>query len=146
MLRLLASLSLSLLLLACSEDAPRLQPVELQGRILVPEGLEGQLEVRLYHAWSLTGELRHPLEFITAFQPQGPEFTHRFDYPLDGGAGLVVYAWMDVDGDGVLCTPAERRDLAGLVAVAELGDGRLQLAVPLSDACRGPEWFFPRPL
>lgn len=144
MRRLTGTLLLSLLLLGCGQDAPRLQPLELSGRILVPEGLEGRLEMRLYHAWALEGELRHPLEFIEAFQPPAAEFSHRFDYPLDGGEGLVAYAWLDVDGDGVLCTPTDRRDLAGLVAVEELGGGRLQLDIPLTDACRGPEWFFPR--
>jgi hypothetical protein len=130
-------------LTACAAPEEPVRRVELSGRVVAPEGVSGPVQVRVYHAWALTGELRHPLEFITEFPVTGEQFQQSFDYPLATGEGLAVYAWMDVDGDGVLCTPGDRRDLSGLTARESLSDGPVTVDVTLTDACRGPEWFYP---
>ena len=50
--------------------------------------------MNLYHAWSLQGELRHPLQLIETFEAAPGAFSHAFDYPEQEGEGLIVYAWV----------------------------------------------------
>jgi hypothetical protein len=133
----------ALVVSACAEPAPEIRPMEVSGAVAAPPGLTGPVEVRLYHAWSLSGKLRHPLQFIDAFEIDGSSFTHRFDYPVEVGEGLIVYAWMDTDGDGVLCTPTDREDIAGLTEVADADAERVDVVVELTANCRGPDWFYP---
>lgn len=132
-----------LVLAACSEPAPELRSMEVSGTVLAPPGVEGPVDVSLYHAWSLSGDLRHPLQFIETFKIDGMTFMHRFDYPVELGEGLVVYAWMDTDGDGVSCTPAVREDIAGLTEVTDAAAERVEVTVELTANCRGPDFFFP---
>ncbi len=122
--------------------------MEITGRVIAPPGLQGPVEVRLYHAWSLQGELRHPLQWIDTFEAKaGETFTHSFDYPLDLGEGLVVWAWMDTDGDGVHCTPSVREDPSGLTEVKDADSASVEVEVTLTEPCRGADWFYPpRPL
>jgi hypothetical protein len=140
--------ALILTLSACGgEPEVRTEPVQLAGRIVVPEGLpaDGKVQVRLYHAWALEGELRHPLEFIEEFETTVGEYAHAFDYPVDLGEGLAVYAWLDRDGDGVLCTPTERDDAAGLTLVQDFASGDVNADVEIVAPCAGPDWFHPAP-
>lgn len=132
-----------LLLAACSEPAPPVRQLEVSGRVLSPPGASGPVSVSVYHAWALTGELRHPLEFIADIPVTDGQFAATVDYPLDMGTGLAVYAWQDLDGDGVLCTPTVRDDLAGLSVLETLPDGPVNLDVSLTAACRGPDFFYP---
>jgi hypothetical protein len=141
-----ALLAAALALAACGEGAQPLRPVLLEGEIRLPPGAEpaGKVYVSLYHAWSLQGELRHPLQRIEGFEAAPGHFTHRFDYPVADGEGLVVYAWADLDGDAVLCTPTDRRDLAGLAEVADFPADEVGVTLELTEPCRGPDWFYPR--
>ncbi|MFQ5635788.1 MAG: hypothetical protein ACE5G3_10735, partial [Gammaproteobacteria bacterium] len=137
------------LLGACGgESEPRTATVDLSGRIDVPAGVATDAVVRviLYHAWALDGDLRHPVEFIAAFEAGVGEYAHRFDYPVDLGDGLLVYAWIDLDGDGTLCTPSVRVDRAGLTAVADFAPGAVTANIELTQPCAGPDWFFPPPV
>ena len=132
----------------CGGDhEPRVERVQLSGSITVPDGAEdvGTVYVSLYHAWALEGELRHPVDFIEAFETRVGAFTHEFDYPVDLGDGLLVYAWIDDDGDGTLCTPTARGERAGLVEVANFVPGPVTANVQLAVPCAGPEWFYPVP-
>ena len=68
----------------CGGDhEPRVERVQLSGSIAVPDGAEdvGTVYVSLYHAWALEGELRHPVDFIEAFETRVGAFSHEFDYP-----------------------------------------------------------------
>lgn len=140
----LASLTAALGLGACSEPAPQTRTVALTARVVAPPGVEGPVEVRLFQAWSLDGELRHPLQLIEIFPAEAnTTFTHTFEYPMDMGEGLAVFAWIDTDGDGIHCTPTVREDLSGLSAVESGPPDEVELEVRLTAACRAPGWFYP---
>lgn len=119
--------------------------VELTGEIRLPPEASGggKVYVSLFHAWSLQGELRHPLQLIESFETTPGAFTHTFEYPEAGGEGLVVFAWVDLDGDGVDCTMTSRRDLSGLSEVTAFPADRVSVTVDLVEPCRGPDWFYP---
>jgi hypothetical protein len=132
----------------CAGDAePRIERVQLSGQITAPEGVQssGTVYVSLYHAWALEGELRHPVEFIEAFETRVGSFSHDFDYPIDLGEGLLVYAWLDADGDGTLCTPTVRGERAGLIEVVDFVPGSVAADIQLTAPCAGPDWFYPVP-
>ncbi len=129
---------------ACSEPPPPV-PVELSLEILAPAEVDPSAPVYLsvYHAWTGEGELRHPLEMIESFETKLGTSTFTFNYPVDAGEGLLVYAWVDTDGDAVHCTPAARRDLADLAEVGEFPSEQASVSLFLEVPCAGPEWFFP---
>ena len=124
--------------------APK-RTVELTGEILLPPeaGQGGKVYVSLFHAWSLQGELRHPLQLIESFEAAPGAFTHKFEYPENNGEGLLVFAWVDLDGDGVHCTMTSRRDLSGLSEVTPFPADRVSVTVTLTEPCRGPDFFYP---
>lgn len=136
-----------MLLAGCGEPPAAVRTIELRGEIRLPpqSDADGLVYVNLYHAWAGAGELRHPLQFISGFRTAPGPFSHRFDYPLAEGEGLVVYAWVDFDGDAVLCTPSYRLDLAGLTEVADFPADKVHATVNLTAPCRGPDWFYPQP-
>jgi hypothetical protein len=145
----LAALCMAVLAAGCGKAPPAPEAsVELRGTVTEGEGgpvARGPIHVAVYHAWSLTGELRHPLQFIAAFDIDGGEFVHTFSYPLDKGEGLAVYAWLDQDGDGVFCTPVNRTELSGLTVLEKFvpTDSPVTLQVALTTPCAGQDWFFP---
>lgn len=134
------------------QDGPAI-PVAIKGNISVPAGTnaQGRVEVHLFQTWFGEGDLRHPLKFIESFDSTVGEFSHNFGYPDNNGEGLIVYAWIDSDGDGINCTPTERNDLAGLTEVQDfvLDSGEDYAAAPVNVelvvACVGPDWFYPGP-
>ena len=140
-------LAVTVLATACGAPPPEpTRAVELTGDIRIPAvaASAGKVYVGLYHAWSLQGELRHPLQLIETFEAAPGAFTHRFNYPVAGGEGLVVYAWVDLDGDTVLCTPTGRADLAGLAEVKKFPADKVSVDLDLTEPCRGPDWFYPK--
>jgi len=146
MIFVLSALVATSLLAGCAgEEAPVTTPVTVGGTIRSPEGVGAgrEVTVNLYHAWALQGPLRHPLEFIGSFPAAVGEFRHAFDYPVELGEGLVVYAWLDTDGDGVLCTPKGRTDLAGLAVAEPFPATEVAVDIELSVPCAGPDWFYP---
>ncbi len=138
----LVALAGALLLTACAEAPIETRTIEITGNVIAPPGVEGPVEVRLFHAWSLEGKMRHPLQLIEIFTAEADKtFTHSFEYPVDGGEGLAVFAWIDTDGDGVHCTPTARNDLSGLTV--NESDIPEQVTVTLTEPCRAPGWFYP---
>lgn len=129
------------------EPELRVERVRLSGSITLPDGVarDGTVYVNLYHAWALEGELRHPVEFIESFETTAGAYAHEFDYPVDLGEGLLVYAWLDADGDEILCTPTVRIDRAGLTEVQDFAPGDVTADVELTAPCAGPDWFYPPP-
>ena len=121
--------------------------VELAVAIAAPEEIDPSATVHLsvHHAWSGTGELRYPLEIVERWETNLGSSTFSFDYPVEGGEGLVVYAWVDSDGDGVHCTPTVHGDLADLVEIEEFPSERVSASLLLETPCAGPDWFFPGP-
>jgi hypothetical protein len=134
-----------LTLAACGEAERQTAAVSISGSIEAPPGVatDGKVFVGLYHAWALQGDLRHAVQFIEGFESKIGPYSHEFEYPLDDGDGLLIYAWLDVDGDGVLCTPDVRVDVAGLTEVTGYPAATVSADIQLAAPCAGPDWFFP---
>ena len=134
-----------LFIAGCGEAERPTTPVSISGSIEAPAGVatSGKVFVSLYHAWSLEGDLRHAVQFIESFEANIGPYSHEFLYPLDRGEGLLIYAWLDVDGDGVLCTPDVRVDFAGLTEVTSYPADAVSADIQLVAPCAGPDWFFP---
>ena len=135
----------ALSLVSCSEPEPPTRAVNISGTIAAPPGVDpdGKVYVTLYHAWSLEGDLRHAVQFIESFETGFGEFSHDFLYPEERGEGLLLYGWTDLDGDGVLCTPSVRIDIAGLTEVTDYPADAVTADLELVAPCAGPDWFFP---
>lgn len=135
--------------LGCAAEEPPAPPisVELAAAIAAPGEVDPAAIVHLsvYHAWTGTGELRYPLEIVERWETNPGSSNFTFDYPVEGGEGLVVYAWLDADGDGVNCTPTARGDLADLVEVEAFPSEQVSASLFLDAPCAGPDWFFPGP-
>jgi hypothetical protein len=130
----------------CAEGEAPTTPVNISGTISVPNGVQSnssKVTVNLYHAWALEGVLRHPVEFIESFETMAGEYNFSFDYPVETGEGLLVYAWIDLDGDDVHCTPEIRTDRAGLTVVQDFPSAEVTANIMLDVPCAGPEWFYP---
>ncbi len=133
---------------ACINEDVRLYELELRGQVTVADGLpaSGRLTLELHHAEGGTGMFVHPLGLIAEFAdvaaPGEPiELSARV--PIDEGTGLVVYAWLDVDGDGVLCAPGVTGEPAGLVELGALDSHELEFSLELTTPCVGPEALYP---
>lgn len=129
----------------CINQTTRLVEVAVSGEISAEaSAAQGVVTVELQHAWTGTGELRHPLGPIETFTLEGPgPYDRTLLYPEAEGEGLVVYAWMDGDGDGVLCSPTNRDEPAGLTEVADFPAYVVTADVVLDAACAGAETLFP---
>jgi len=144
--RIAVVVSVAALAGGCGPEPPApARAIEISGEIRLPPDVApaGKVYVTLFHAWALQGILRHPLEPIETFEAAPGAFTHRFSYPEGIGEGLVVYAWADVDGDGVQCTPTARDDLSGLTVVAVFPADSVNVVVSLTEPCRAANWFYP---
>lgn len=133
---------------ACINEDIRLYELELRGRVTVADGLpaSGELQLELHHAEGGTGRFAHPLGMFAEFADVGaPGETLAVDtrVPLDEGSGLVVYAWLDVDGDGILCAPGVSDEPAGLVELADFPAHTLDFSLSLTTPCVGPEALYP---
>jgi hypothetical protein len=145
----LAVVAVLLLLTAYGYYATREQPavirkLTLRGQTTAAPGLAGRVTLRVFQAWAGSGILRHPLEPIAQFQAPLGGFQQVIDYPVNDGEGLIVYAWLDVDGDGVHCTPSVRGEPAGLVEVQGFPPDPVGVTVDMNVPCAGPEFFYPR--
>ncbi|WP_446830461.1 hypothetical protein [Candidatus Foliamicus sp.] len=147
-LRKTAPLAAAALCVGCSDAPPPPPlPVALTVEIAAAGDIDTTATVHLsvHHAWSGVGELRYPLEIIDRRATQLGASNFSFGYPTDKGEGLLVYAWIDTDGDGIHCTPTSRGDLANLVEIAEFPSQQVSASLILETPCAGPDWFFPGP-
>lgn len=138
----------ALALTGCINDDLTLYEFELRGTVTIGAGLPttGALNLELHHAQSGAGRFTHPLgEFAAAPQlgKPGAELSVTARAPVDEGEGLVVYAWLDVDGDGILCAPGVTDEPAGLVEVDEFPAHALRFTLTLTSPCSGPEALYP---
>ena len=143
--------ALVVLVAACSKSPPETVPVQLTVNLQVPSmrAPTGTVHLYTYNAYRGEGELRHPLGFIEeklTFDYGDGQINHSFDYVLGSGEGFVVYAFLDVNGDGALCTPTERDEFSGLTVLAEEPSGEMTVDVELTSPCAGSERFFPPPM
>lgn len=138
---------LALALSGCINAETRLYEVELDGVVAVPPGVESAGAVHLeFHVAQTSGRgaLAHPLgKFDAHTLPAVGSLRETILYPLDEGSGLVVYGFLDRDGDGMLCAPGQTDEPAGLVEIDGFPAHFLSFSLLLDDACAGPETLYP---
>ncbi len=132
----------------CINVESNLYEVALSGQIDVAPGMSstGEVHLEFHHAQSVgVGELSHPLgEFARQTIPSIGSTSQTLLYPKDDGAGLIVYGWLDADGDGALCAPGQpRTEPAGLVVVSGYPAHALSFTLTLDTPCVGPEFIYP---
>ena len=89
--------------------------ITISGEVIIDSTLSfSEINFSIFHAISGIGFQEHPLYEIESFTSKSKNFNHTFVYDSAGNTGLVVYAWIDLDQDGILCTPVSRIDLAGV--------------------------------
>ncbi|MDI1443883.1 hypothetical protein [Polyangium sp. 6x1] len=145
--RLVFAGALVFALAGCINEETRLYEIELDGQVAVPSGAPSAGAVHLEFHVARTfgeGELAHPLGvFETRTVASVGPVRETVLYPLDEGDGLVVYGWLDRDGDGVHCAPGQTEEPAGLVEVASFPAHALSFSLTLSAPCVGPESLYP---
>lgn len=124
-----------------------LQRIQLDGTAETADAdTTGTVHLSVHHAWLGEGLLRHPMGFIARTTVDAPgAFSATFDVPTDtGGEGLVLYAWHDRDGDGVLCgIDGDRTERSGAAVVESWPTHAATLTVALTETCAGAETFVP---
>jgi len=131
----------------CINEETRLYEIELDGQVAVTDGAPSAGAVHLEFHVAKTfgeGELAHPLgEFDRRTLAGVGPVRETLLYPLDVGDGLVVYGWLDSDGDGILCAPGQTEEPAGLVRVRGFPAHALSFSLTLRTPCVGPESLYP---
>ncbi len=131
----------------CVNSDLRFYEVRMRGMATVPanENSSGVLHLEFHVARAKgPGELAYPLALIearTAASLSAP-FDETLLYPVDRGEGLVVYGWLDSDGDGVFCAPG-KVERSGLVEILPFPAHEVDRGFTLSAQCAGPEALFP---
>ena len=143
--KLLIIFIISLFIMSCSDPEVSLEKITISGEVSVTETIETNQPINLtiFHAISGIGFQEHPLYEIESFISDQLTFQHTFDYDAKGNRGLLVYAWVDLDGDGINCTPDSRVDLAGVAINEEFPKTNEVFQVEIKTPCVGPDWFFP---
>lgn len=147
----LRPLAASLLLLAfgCINDDVQLYEVTVRGRAIAPawSTSNGALHLEFHHQLRTgRGALAHPLgEFDTRTEDVTSlpaPFQETVLYPTQAGQGLIVYGWLDVDDDGVLCAPGQTEEPAGLVVVPDFPRHQANIDLLLNTPCAGAERLY----
>ncbi len=101
--KLLIIFIISLFIVSCSDPEVSLEKITISGDISIAETIEMNQPINLtiFHAISGIGFQEHPLYEIESFTSDQLTFQHTFDYDAKGNRGLLVYAWIDLDGDGL---------------------------------------------
>lgn len=135
----------ALALVACINEDRRLYEVELSGEVSVAMGPStGEVHLELHHASSGEGLLATPLGRIDETELAGPgpaQWTTLV--PLGEGEGLVLYAWLDIDGDGLLCAPGAAPEPAGALELVGFPEHALEFSLVLDTPCAGPSALYP---
>jgi len=88
--------------------------------------------------------LRTPLGRVDETELDGPgAATWTTLVPQDEGQGLVLYGWLDLDDDGLLCAPGAAPEPAGLVEIAGFPAHSLAFTLTLDAPCAGASALFP---
>lgn len=134
----------------CINDDVLLYEVAVSGSASAPSQptAAGVLHLQFHHQRSFGRDsLAHPLgEFANRTRPSATlpiPFNETILYPTDAGEGLLVYGWLDIDGDGILCAPGQASEPAGITVPPEFPRHQLSLSLNLDVLCAGPERLFP---
>lgn len=127
--------------LGCINEDRRLFEVEMSGEVIA-EG-SGAVHLELHHARTGEGVLATYLGRIDETEIEGAgEASWTTLVPLGVGEGLVLYGWMDVDGDGVLCGVGGEAEPAGIVELAGV-EHALEFSLVLAEPCAGASALYP---
>lgn len=128
----------------CINEDVRLYEVALAGEVAAPGATAGTLHLELHHASRGTGLLETPLGLIDTTEVTWPgAVAWTTLVPIDEGEGLVVYAWLDVDGDGLLCGLEAAPEPAGIVALTGFPAHALTFTLTLETPCAGASALYP---
>lgn len=133
---------LALALCGCVNDDIVLYETRVRGTVTAMA--TGTLHLEFHHATSFgEGPLAHPLgQFDGRVLPlmQSPySLDETVLYSQQKGEGLVVYGWLDTDGDGVLCAVGKPAEPAGLVRVVGFPSHNVNISLLLDKQCLGSE-------
>ncbi|GIT35325.1 MAG: hypothetical protein Ct9H300mP4_16440 [Gammaproteobacteria bacterium] len=135
--KLLIIFKIFTLYVSCSDNEVSTEKITISGEISLAETIETNQPINLtiFHAISGIGFQEHPLYEIESFTSDQLTFQHTFDYDAKGNRGLLVYAWVDLDGDGINCTPVSRGTLPVLLSMKNFQkptrSSRLELRHPV---------------
>ncbi len=141
-----AAAALALCSSGCINEDVTLYGVRVTGRVQVASEFSsaGVVHLGLYFASAGEGELAFPVDEIELRELGAPGSVDEwFLVPLDEREGLLVYAWLDLDGDGVHCAVGGVEEPAGLVEVDDFTDHAVSFSLVLDQACAGPEALYP---
>ncbi len=143
--KILLLMSILLFAASCGEPEVTNERITISGEISISGTIETNplINLTIFHAVSGIGFQEHPLYEIESFTSDKLRFQHTFDYDAKGNRGLLVYAWIDLDGDGINCTPLSRIDLAGVAVNEEFPKTNELFQVEITTPCVGPDWFYP---
>lgn len=134
----------------CINDDIELYEVRVRGRVAAASStaITGTLHLQFHHQTSAgRGALAHPLGEIDRRQVAAATLPVDIDetllYPTQAGQGLVVYGWLDRDGDGILCAPGQVDEPAGVVRAADFPSHSLTVDLSLTQPCAGAERLYP---
>jgi len=104
--------------LGCINDEIFFQRVDIAGSLL-SNTTDAPVYVSAHHAWFGEGDLRIPAkQFDSKRVDSATDFTWELDVPVrEDAAGLVLYAWQDLDGDGDFCGLGGSEEFSGLYEV-----------------------------
>lgn len=130
----------------CVNDDVLLYEVRVHGSVAAME--TGALHLEFHHEQRFgSGALAHPLgEFDrrTVSAAQAPiSFDETILYPQQKGQGLLIYGWLDTDGDGVLCAPGKLPEPSGLFRVSSFPAHSVEVQLVLDKRCAALEALFP---
>ena len=134
----------SFILAGCSEGEQEFEKQIIMVEVTAEQSLEDKtIYVSTYHAQSGIGFQQHPLYEIESFSVESSRFERSFDYDPSGNTGLLVYAWVDNDDDGINCTMDSRDDTSGAAIDESFPQTNSTFIIELTENCVGPDWFYP---
>lgn len=139
------SIVLVTLVAGCINEDVRLYEVTLSGEVMASEPAPtGTVHLELHHQRRGRGELETPLGLIDTTEIDAPGETEWTTLvPLGEGEGLVLYGWIDVDGDGLLCALGAAPEPAGVVEIAGFPAHALEFTLTIDTPCAGPSALYP---
>jgi len=131
---------------SCINESTTFYEVTVSGSVDVDPAFtrQGKLNLGLYYANAGSGQLAFTVDPIESRElgAIGP-VEEVFLIPIDEREGLLVYAWLDIDGDGVLCAVDGATEPTAIVEVDDFSDLKVNFSLTLDQACAGAEALYP---
>ena len=127
--------------LACYNQVMHFQRVDISGVLTSQSDILKPIYLSAHHAWFGEGSLRVPAsEFDSMLWREGDSFSWTIDVPLlDEAEGLLLYAWQDLDGDGVFCGFDAEDEYSDLVEVLDFPTFEATVVLNLTRRCQPSE-------